>query len=109
MRSGLLMLAGSALIVSPLAFGLGNAALITGTLVGILAVALALAGTEGSGRGTLPLSAQAEFDRGLGIGLIAAGLAFGLAGESGALALFAGAGVAALVVTSITRYSASPA
>jgi hypothetical protein len=109
MRSGVLTLAGSALIVSPLAFGLGPAALLTGVVVGVLAVALGLAGTDSSGRGVLPLSAQAGYDRGLAVGLIAAGVAFGLAGESGAFALFAAAGVLALVVTSVTRYSASPA
>jgi hypothetical protein len=108
-RSGLLTLAGSALIVAPLALGLGTAALLTGMAVGIVAVALGVAGTDGSGRGVLPLSAQAGYDRGLGLGLIAAGIAFGLAGESGALALFVAAGLVALVVTSITRYSASQA
>jgi hypothetical protein len=108
-RAGLLTLAGSALIVAPLALGLGTAALLTGVVIGVLVVALALAGTDSSGRGVLPLSAQAGYDRGLALGLIAAGIAFGLAGESGALALFAAAGFLALVVTSITRYSASPA
>ena len=108
-RSGLLTLAGSGLIVAPLALGLGTAALLTGVVVGALVVALALAGTDSSGRGVLPLSVQAGYDRGLAVGLIVAGVAFGLAGESGALALFAAAGILTLVVTSITRYSASPA
>jgi hypothetical protein len=34
---------------------------------------------------------------------------FGLAGDTGAVILFAIAGVSALIVTSITRYSASTA
>jgi hypothetical protein len=109
LRSGLLMTAGTALIGLPFAFGLGAAPIVTGLTIGVLIVALALAGTETSGRGTLPVSAQAVYDRGIGFGLLGVGLVFGLAGDLGAALLFATAGVAALIVTSITRYSASPA
>jgi hypothetical protein len=109
LRSGLLLAAGVGLIVAPLMLGLSVPAIITGIAVGAVVVPLALAGTADAGRGTLPVSAQAVYDRGLALGLLLAALIFGLAGELDALILFAIAGVSALVVTSITRYSARPA
>jgi hypothetical protein len=109
LRSGLLLAAGTGLIVAPLALGLSEAAIVAGVAIGALAVALALTGTDSAGRGTLPVSAQAAYDRGLALGLFAAALIFGIAGQTEALAVFAVAGLAALVVTSITRYSARPA
>jgi hypothetical protein len=108
-RTGLLALVGFGLIVAPLFLGLGDAALVTGFVIGALVVTLALAGTETTGRGTIPLAAQAVYDRALGVGLILSGLAFGIAGEPGAFALFAGSGAVALLVTSITSYSARAA
>jgi hypothetical protein len=107
LRSGLLMSAGTALIALPTAFGLGAAAIVTGVAIGVLVVALALAGTETGGRGTLPISAQAVYDRGIAVGLLVVGVIFAVAGEPAAGLLFAAAGASALVVTSITRYSAS--
>jgi hypothetical protein len=109
LRSGLLMAAGTALIGVPFALGLGAAAIVTGVAIGVIIVALALAGTAPSGRGTLPVSAQAVYDRGIGFGLLLVAVMFGLAGDTGAVILFAIAGVGALIVTSITRYSASTA
>jgi hypothetical protein len=109
LRSGLLTVVGTALIVAPLFLGLGPAAIVTGVVVGAAVVALALAGTESQGRGTLPLSAQAVLDRALALGLMAAALIFGLAGDTDALLVFAVVGIAALIVTSMTRYSARPA
>jgi hypothetical protein len=107
-RSGLLTASGTWLIVAPLFLGLAPAAIVTGMVVGAVAVALALAGTDANGRGTLPLSAQAVYDRGLALGLMVTALIFGLGGELSAVLLFATAGLGALVVTSITRYSARP-
>jgi hypothetical protein len=109
LRSGLLMAAGTALIGVPFAIGLDAAAIVTGLAIGVLIVALALAGTESSGRGTLPVSAQAVYDRGIALGLLLVAAVFGLSGDLGAGLLFATAGVAALIVTSITRYSARAA
>jgi hypothetical protein len=109
LRSGLLMVAGSALIALPFLMGLDAAPLVTGVLVGTLAIALGLAGTEPGGRGSLPLSAQAVYDRGLALGLLLSAGIFGVAGEPQAMFLFAGAGLAALVMTSVTRYSARAA
>jgi hypothetical protein len=109
LRSGLLMAAGTVLIGLPFALGLSAAPIVTGTLVGIVMVALALAGTETSGRGTLPLAAQAAYDRGLGIGLLITGGLFGIADDPLAGLLFAAVGLTALAVSSVTRYSAHPA
>jgi hypothetical protein len=107
-RSGLLTAGGTGLIVAPLFLGLAPAAIVTGMVVGAVAVALALAGTDADSRGTLPLSAQAVYDRGLALGLMVTALIFGLAGELEAALMFVVAGLGALVVTTITRYSARP-
>ena len=108
LRSALILSAGLALISVPFMLGLEAAPVATALAVGVLMVALALAGTEPAGRGTLPLSAQAVYDRGLALGLMAAGAIFALSGDLGATAVFATAGVATLVVTAMTRYSARP-
>ena len=109
LRSALIMTAGLFLITAPFMLGLAAAAVATALPVGVVMVALALAGTETGGRGTLPLSAQAAYDRGIGIGLIVAAAIFGLSDDPGAAAVFATAGLATLIVTAITRYSATRA
>jgi hypothetical protein len=106
LRAALLVIAGSALIGVPFLMALDAAPLVTGVLVGSLAIALGLAGTEPGSRGSLPLSTQAVYDRGLALGLIAAAGIFALAGETAAMGLFAAAGLAALIMTWVTRYSA---
>jgi hypothetical protein len=109
LRSGLLMAAGTGLIAAPFLLGLGPAALVTGIGVGGIMVALALAGTDASGRGTLPVGAQAVYDRGIALGLLLVAVVFGVADDSAAALMFGVAGLAALVVASVTRYSAHPA
>ena len=106
LRAALLVLAGSALIAVPFLLGLDAAPIVTGVLVGALAIALGFAGTEPGSRGSLPMSTQAVWDRGLALGLLISAGLFGLFGEFAAMALFAVAGAAALVMTSVTRYSA---
>ncbi len=101
------MIVGTGLILAPIALQLGLAAAMTGVVIGSVVVALSLAGTETTGRGTIPLAAQAVYDRALGVGLILAAAAFGAAGMPGAMLLFGLTGAAALLVTSITSYSAS--
>jgi hypothetical protein len=109
LRSGLLMLAGAGLIAAPFALGLGSAALVTAVAIGGLMVALGVAGTDTTGRGTLPVSAQAAYDRGIALGLVLIAILFGAAEQTDAALLFAAAGALALIVTSITRCSARPA
>jgi|RhiMetStandDraft_4_1073278.scaffolds.fasta_scaffold327411_2 hypothetical protein len=109
LRAGLLVAAGSALIGVPFLLGLNAAPLVAGVIIGALTVALGLAGTEPGARGSLPMSSQAAYDRGLALGLIVSAALFGLFGEFEALALFALAGLAALITISVTRYSAGTA
>jgi hypothetical protein len=109
LRAGLLVAAGSALIGVPFALGLNAAPLVSGVIVGALTIALGIAGTEPGSRGSLSLSSQAAYDRGLALGLFVSAGLFGLYGEFEALALFGLAAVAALITTSVTRYSAGTA
>lgn len=109
LRSGLLIAAGAALIVVPFPAGLAPAAAVTGIAIGAIAMALGIAGTAHEGRGTLPLSAHAAYDRGLALGLLVVASIFGAAGDDAALLLFGAVGVAALAVTAVTRYSVRPA
>jgi hypothetical protein len=109
LRSGLLMVAGAGLIAAPFALGFDAAALVTAVGIGGIMIALAVAGTDSSGRGTLPVSAQAVYDRGIAVGLLLTALLFEVASETEAALVFGIAGAAALIVTSITRYSARPA
>ena len=90
----------------PFLLGLDAAPLVTGVLVGSLAIALGLAGTEPGARGSLPLSAQAVYDRGLALGLFLSAACSPCPASSRRMALFAVAGIAALIMTSVTRYSA---
>ena len=109
LRSALIMSAGLALISVPFLIGLEAAALTTSVALGVAMAGLALAGTETSGRGTLPVSAQAVYDRGIAIGLMVVASIFALSGEQAAALTFAVAGVATLIVAAATRYSAGPA
>ena len=105
LRSGLMVAAGTGLILAPFVLHLSDAALVSSVAVGALVVALGLAGTDTAGRGTLPARSQAAYDRGLALGLLLAALAFGAAGDPRAFAVFATAGLTALAVTLFTRYS----
>jgi hypothetical protein len=109
LRSALLVAVGTVLLAAPFALGLSVAAVVTAATVGIIAIGLGLAGTAHEGRGTIPLSAHAAYDRGLALGLLIAGVAFGLAGQPGALAFFGAAAVVQVGLTIATRYSASVA
>ena len=109
LRAGLLVVAGSALIGVPFVLGLDAAPLVAGVLVGAITIGLGLAGTEPGARGSLPLSTQASYDRGLALGLLVSAALFALWGELEATILFGVAGLAALITTSVTRYSAGTA
>jgi hypothetical protein len=89
----------------PIVASLNPAVVVTGIAVGGLAVSLGIAGTDTQGRGTLPISAQAVYDRGLALGLLAVGVLYGALGDHAALLLFGVAGLAVLLVTVTTRYS----
>ena len=103
-HSALEIVLGTAIIAAPLVLGLGTAALVTGFAVGVLVIGLAV-GATGSGRGAIPVSAHAAYDGGIGVGLIAAGVVLGVAGDLGALAVLGTAGVFLLLLNATTRYS----
>jgi hypothetical protein len=100
--------AGSAVMVMPVALAMSPSAIVAGIAVGILTVALGVAGTDDQGRGTLSMGAQAVFDRGLALGLLGASVIFGLAGDRAALALFGALGLAIAAVAATTRYTVRP-
>jgi hypothetical protein len=97
------------LIGVPFAIGLSVDATITAGVIGVVLFGLAVSATDTDGRGTIPISAHAAYDSAVGFVLVGAALAFGLAGEAGALALLLVAGTAQLVLNSVTRYSPSRA
>jgi hypothetical protein len=96
---------GTALMVVPVVASLSPAVVVTGIAIGAIQMSLGIAGTGDYGRGTLPISAQAVYDRGLALGLLGVAVLFGTVGDRIALALFGAAGLAVLLVTVTTRYS----
>ena len=105
LRSGLLIAVGAILILTPVMVGLSTAAASFGLIVGTLTVALGLAGTEDTGRGTLPILAQATYDLGLATGLVVAGILFGVTGQPWAFALFTFTGLVTGLIATNTKYS----
>ena len=108
LRAGLLVGVGSALFAGPFAIGLSLAAVVTGVVVGVLAIGLGLAGTAPAGRGTIPISAHAVYDAGLAVGLVLSGAAFAAIGEVGAAIFFFATGLVQLGLSASTRYTAGP-
>jgi hypothetical protein len=108
-RASLLMVLGTVLLVAPVALLMGPAAMVAGLFTGALSVGIGIAGTGTSGRGTIPLLAHKAYDRGLAAGLLLTAIAFGAVGDTGALALFAGAALAQLLIGVNTRYSVTSA
>ena len=78
-------------------------------MLGALVIELGIAGTATEGRGTLPISAHAVYDRGLALGLFVVAAIFGLTGETDAAPVFRRRGRPRPGRASVTRYSASPA
>jgi hypothetical protein len=109
LRAALLIAAGTLLIIGPVVMGLGTAPIVSGVIVGVLTTGLGLAGVDPGTRGSLPMSTQLIYDRGLALGLIVSAGIFALFNEYAAAALFAGAGLATVFVTTVTRYSTSTA
>ena len=108
-HTALEMAVGFAIMALPLVLGLGSAAAVVGVVLGAAVVTLALAGTATEGRGTVPLSAHAAYDRGLALGLILAAGMLGLAGYPGAVGFFLLAGLVLLALSTVTRYSVARA
>lgn len=103
-HSALEVFLGTAIMAAPFVFGLGTAALITGFVVGAVIIGLGV-GSTGTGRGSISVSAHAAYDGGIALGLLGAGIVLGIAGDLGALALLAGAGLVQMALTASTRYT----
>jgi hypothetical protein len=108
LRSGLLISVGTALMMVPLVVGLPPAVVVTGIAIGAIQISLGIAGTDTQGRGTIPVSAQAVYDRGLALGLLSVAILYGIVGQPVALLLFGVSGLLVLLVTVTTRYSVRP-
>jgi hypothetical protein len=107
LHSAIELMIGVVLILAPFAIGLPPAAIAFSIPVGALILGLALTASEPGARGSLPLSAHAAYDRGFGVGLLAAGIAFGVIGGLGSLAFFLIAGALELLLAATTRYTPS--
>jgi hypothetical protein len=107
LHSAIELMIGAVLIVVPFVIGLPTAAVAFSIPVGALILGLALTASEPGARGSLPLSAHAAYDRGFGVGLVAAGVAFGLVDGVGSFAFFLIAGALELVLALTTRYTPS--
>ncbi len=99
---------GVALPAAAWALQLSVAAQIAGLAIAALVIGLGLAGTASSGRGTIPVRAQAAYDQGLAFGLLGTAVLFAMAGEPLALVTFGAAGIATLLIHTATRYTAGP-
>jgi hypothetical protein len=99
------LLGGLALMVAPFLLGFTAAGLVAAVAIGALVVGLALSTADNDVRG-LNIAAHFAFDRGIAIGLLGAALVLGLAGDTAAAAVFAGAAFAQAALNLTTRYSA---
>ena len=104
LHAALELITATALIGAPFALGLSVDATITAAVLGALLFGLAISAT-GEGRGSLPISAHAAYDAAIGLVLVVSALIFGATGEAAALIFLLAAGVAQLLLNSITRYS----
>jgi hypothetical protein len=103
------LVVGLAVMAAPFALGLPVPAVMTGLVLGATIFGLGLSAGEPDARGTIPVRAHAAYDAGMAIGLLAAGLAFAIAGHGVALAFFAAAALVQLALSAFTRYSPAPA
>jgi hypothetical protein len=97
--------AAPAIMAAPLILGFGQTAAVIAFAIGAMLFGLALQ-TVGPRR-SIPLSAHAGFDYVLAAGALIGGLAIGLVtGEWGSAIFLVGVGVAQVVLTASTRFSA---
>jgi len=100
------LLAGLVTMVAPFVLGFGPAGSVVAVALGAVIVGLSLA-TASTEQGSMPISAHFAFDRGIVIGLLAAGLVLGLAGDAVAALSLSLIGAALLLLSLSTRYSAT--
>lgn len=107
LHSALEIALATAVMAAPFVFGFDAAALVTSVAIGAILMGLALGSSGDQGRGSIPVAAHAAYDSGMALGLMAAGLLFGITGDAAALAVLAGAGVMQLALNLSTRYTAA--
>ena len=100
------LLTASALIALPFTLGLSFDATLTAGVLGVLLFGLAVSATANDGRGTIPVAAHANYDAAIAFVLVAAAIAFGFAGQPLALGVLLTAGMAQLLLNSVTHYCA---
>ena len=98
---------GAALMVAPFALALGPAAIVAAVATGAVLIGLGLATTATSddARGSIPVSAHASCDFGMALGMLAAALILGVAGDGAAAVVFLTAALLQLMLAGTTRYS----
>jgi hypothetical protein len=99
------LLVGVALICLPFLVGLVPGATFASIVIGVILVGLALGAAEPGGRASVPLTAHAVYDWGLGMALVGAGIAFGIVQGYLALVFFFAAGAIELGLVAATSYS----
>jgi hypothetical protein len=104
MHSAIEIALATAVMTAPFVFGLGPAALVTAVVIGAILMGLAL-GASGTGRGSIPVSAHEAYDGGIALGLVAAGVMLGIAGDTTALVVLAVAGILQVALAAATRYT----
>jgi hypothetical protein len=109
LHSAIELMVGTVLILLPFVLGLSATAVAFSLITGALVVGLALTASEPGARGSLPLAAHAAYDWGFGVGLVGAGLAFGLIDGFSSMLFFLAAGAVELLLVASTRYTPSRA
>jgi len=99
------LLVGFGLLAFPFATGFQAPGLVACVALGAVLIGLALAGTSSSGRGSLSPSMHADLDLGMALGLVAAAVVFGFAGQGVAFLVLIVSGIVQLTLTAVTRYS----
>jgi hypothetical protein len=100
------LLAGLLTMVAPFVLGFEPVGIVVAVALGALIVGLSLA-TASTEQGSLPIAAHFAFDRGLVIGVLAAGVMLGIAGDAAAALFLALVGTALLLLSLSTRYTAT--
>ena len=95
---------GLATMVAPFLLGFGAAGTLIAIVVGALVVGLAL-GAAVAESGTIDIAAHYAYDLGLALGLVGAGIALALSGDTPAAVWFLSASAAQLALNLTTRYS----
>jgi hypothetical protein len=97
-----------AVMLAPFLFGFEPAALVVSVVLGALIFGVAIA-THASDERALPISTHAAFDIAFALVMAVVAVVFGLTDERAAAAVFGGASVLVVLLTSVTRYSPSHA